>query len=367
MPPQAAPKVFQPFERKFMNNSTTPWSSNTRAVRAVIWGVGELGKLMGGYLLERGVILVGAVDASSALIGKDLGLVLGHDAPMGVTIMAPNDPAFPELKADIACFAAHNDLVPSMVEGYETCIRAGMNIVDVGGEISWAWATNPQLAARLDKLARECGVTVTGSGNQEMTMGGGTFIGSECHTLTEIWHKTRCDIELYGKAVLDYCCVGESIEGFKKVNTPFRAVDTFMCNQAADLGLTIKTIERETRPLTPETPHWSKVLGRNIEPGEVLGTYRIVRITTYEGIDLIGEEEVSVLRGGEDNCEYKEWVVKGEPPIRLRCDYISKGSVPAAAVNRIPDILAAAPGYRTIDTFGRNRYRAHPYVLPADQ
>lgn len=335
--------------------------STARPVRAVLWGIGELGRIAGHYLLEKGVVLVGGVARSDAQIGKDLGDLIGVPQPLGVTVMAPGDPTLGSLAADIVVIGAHNNLAP-MFSAYETCIRAGMNVIDMGGEVSWAWATEPQLAARLDSLARAHGVTVTGGGNQELTMGGGTLIASACHSLNGIWHKTRADIERYGRAVLEYCHVGQPASQFLEASPNVGGVDTFMCNQAADLGLTIATVTREVRPAVSTEACWSSVLNRALEPGETLGTYRTVTVETHQGIRLVGEEDVSILQGDGD-IEYKEWVIDGDPPIRLRCDLDTKRSVPASTVNRIPDVIAAAPGYRPINTLTRNRYRAYPFVI----
>jgi 4-hydroxy-tetrahydrodipicolinate reductase len=346
------------------SNGFTTTPNDSRAVRAVVYGVGELGKLIGQFLLQKGAILVGAVDADPAKVGRDLGEVLDLPAPLGVTIIAPGDPEFSLLTADVAVMAGANDLL-SMMPAHEACIKAGMNLVSVGGGISWAWGTQPQLSARIDKLARAHGVTVTGSGNQELTMGGATLIASECHTATTIWHKTRADIEKYGLAVLEYCHVGLPATDFadsahSDTSQDFGSVDTFMSNLAADLRLTIAGVHRETRAVTSETPRWSRVLERDIPPGHIVGAHRLARIETHQGITLVGEEDTSVLADQNDS-EYKEWTVDGDPPIRLRCELDTKRSVAAAAVNRVPDVLAAEPGYRTIDMLPRNRFQAHPY------
>jgi 4-hydroxy-tetrahydrodipicolinate reductase len=324
-----------------------------------------LGKSMGRSLLNRGVIFVGAVDAAPAVIGRDLGEVLELPSRLDVTVLAPDDPTLSAVSADIAVMAAANDFA-TMLPAYERCVESGMNVLDIGGGVSWAWGAHPQAAARLDRLARTHGVTVTGSGNQELTMGGGTLIASACHTCSSIWHKTRADIERFGLVVLRYGHVGEPADQFKdtmfeNTSRDFGSVDVFMANLAADLELTISSIARETRPVTSPLPRWSRVLDRELKPGEIVGTHRIASITTHQGITLVGEEDTSVL-ADENDVEFKEWVVDGDPPIRMRCELDTR-STASSAVNRVPDVIAAEPGYRTIDTLGRNRFRPHPYLI----
>jgi hypothetical protein len=202
---------------------------------------------------------------------------------------------------------------------------------------------------------------MTGSGNRELTMGGGTLSAAACHKVSSIWHKTRTDIEKFGPVVLDYCHDGEPADQFTTVDDKSPSVDVFMSNLAADLELTIARIDRETGAVTSPKPRWSRVLERELKPGEIVGMHRVITITTHQGITLVGEEDTSVL-ADETDCEFKEWVVEGEPPIRMRCKLDAR-STACSAVNRVPDVIAAESGYRTVDTLGRNRCHPHPYLI----
>ena len=60
----------------------TVLDNNSRPVRAVVYGVGEMGSIVTRLLVERGAEIVGAIARSDSKVGRDLGEVAG---PWAVT------------------------------------------------------------------------------------------------------------------------------------------------------------------------------------------------------------------------------------------------------------------------------------------
>lgn len=86
---------------------------------------------------------------------------------------------------------------------------------------------------------------------------------------------------------------------------------------AADLGLDVTGWTQDLRPLSAVSPAYSKVLGRTIGLGQILGAVTGNRVTTREGVDLVGEMQLKVFEDGD--CETVRWTVKGEPELHVEC------------------------------------------------
>lgn len=103
----------------------------------------------------------------------------------------------------------------------------------------------------------------------------------------------------------------------------------------------------------------SKSLDTTLEKGVVVGYSDIDILETFEGPTLRFEMAGFVYKSGQSDIN--EWVVEGEPEL-----YLSNGNVPTRLttctqfVNRIPDIINASPGFVTIDTLPKPRYRSLP-------
>jgi 4-hydroxy-tetrahydrodipicolinate reductase len=67
------------------------------------------------------------------------------------------------------------------------------------------------------------------------------------------------------------------------------------------------------------------------------------------------EAQFRILREGER--ESIEWLIQGDPPVRMSIDPPSSQLTTATQlVNRLPDVVAARPGYVTLDQLPPLRY-----------
>ena len=72
-------------------------------VKIVSYGIGVIGKRLATHLLSKeGIEIVGAIDINPAIVGKDLGEVLGKEK-IGVIISDDVDKVLSETKPDIVC------------------------------------------------------------------------------------------------------------------------------------------------------------------------------------------------------------------------------------------------------------------------
>lgn len=128
--------------------------------RIALVGVGATGAAIGQSLRRRSdCTLVGAVDIDPARLGRDLGELLGGD-PLGVTVGA-DAASLPGTDVAVVATSSHLEtLEPTVVP----LLRAGINVVSICEELGHPHQTHPAVTDRLDRVARENGVTILGTG-----------------------------------------------------------------------------------------------------------------------------------------------------------------------------------------------------------
>jgi 4-hydroxy-tetrahydrodipicolinate reductase len=119
------------------------------------------------------------------------------------------------------------------------------------------------------------------------------------------------------------------------------------------------------QPVLAEVETPSRSLGRAVAPGQLLGVIDAATLTTLEGPTFTFEQTGCVYGPGQSDIN--EWVVRGEPEeLHLRNDRVpTQLATCTQVVNRIPDVIRAAPGLLTVAELPRIRYRhgaLHSYV-----
>jgi 4-hydroxy-tetrahydrodipicolinate reductase len=126
---------------------------------------------------------------------------------------------------------------------------------------------------------------------------------------------------------------------------------------ASRLGLNVR---EQTQKCVPQIHHEelrSETLGMTIPAGHATGMSAKVTTVTEEGIVIEGECVGKVYAEGE--FDQNVWTISGEPDtevvikrprtVELTC---------ATIVNRLPDLIAAEPGFTTTEKMPPARYRA---------
>lgn len=80
---------------------------------------------------------------------------------------------------------------------------------------------------------------------------------------------------------------------------------------------------------------------------------------TKEGLQLVGENTLRLCGEGEE--EFKEWLIEGEPDLKIRATRLDTEFTTASqSVNRIPDVINAEPGYVTLEKLPKLTFRQKP-------
>jgi 2,4-diaminopentanoate dehydrogenase len=341
-----------------------------RPIRAVVYGVGKVGAVVVKLLREKGVEIVGAFNRAGPKVGRNLAALTGLDEPLNLAIREAVPGCLKGLAADVAIVSVYDDM-RRMDSIYRECLEARMNVITVGAEASYPWRAEPELTAGLDRLAKSHGVTITGTGNQDMLIvNAPALLTGACRTIRSITHRSLTDVDNYGPEVARIVHVDETPEVVRAaVPAPDAPLQHgiyvyFWENLAADLGLTITRIRERIEPITSAIPLYSEALGKTIEAGRCIGTMQVIDIETRDGITFRGRNSVRILKKGES--EQKTWLVRGEPNLSLRFGGLDGNlTTPVQMVARIPDVINAAPGYVTIEQLPKLVYRAqalHHYV-----
>ena len=137
-----------------------------RNIRVAVWGFGAMGGGITRVLLQKtGVEITGVCDLHPNRVGKSIFSLL--DLPRGdradVIVSRDIDEVLPEKSADVCIVATDSftkDVFPKLIK----VLSRGVNAISTAEEMSFPAAKEPELTKELDRVAKEYGVTVLGTG-----------------------------------------------------------------------------------------------------------------------------------------------------------------------------------------------------------
>ncbi len=334
-----------------------------RRIKAVVYGVGSMNSVATRMMLEKGVDIVGALARSPEKVGRDLGEVAGLGFETGVTVEDDPDRVLSSREADIAVIAIAS-YMSDMYEHLRRCAEHGVNAVTIAEEALYPWNSSPMATAELDSLARRHGVTLTGTGHQDVYwVNLVSMVLGTSHRIETVTGRASWNVDDFGPEVVKDQRVDTSVDDFNRWLAEADRPPSFGRNTLGalveDLGLSVAAQETTTRPEVAEQPVTSKSLGITVETGRVIGFTDIDTVRSNEGITLTFEMTGRLYREGE--TDINDWTVTGEPELRLLNPAVPTGVTTCTQlVNRIPDVINAPPGFITIEKLPPLRYRTYP-------
>ncbi|MDR1189477.1 MAG: dihydrodipicolinate reductase [Bifidobacteriaceae bacterium] len=331
---------------------------SSQPTKVVLYGSGLMGTVIIRYLVEKGFDLVGVIDNNPDLIGKDAGQLAGLGRDLGVTVSADADEVLSR-GADVAILTLLS-LMSDMEPFFAACARHGVNAISTCEEAFYPRTTSPEITARLDALAKEHGVTLTGSGYQDVYWGNlATVIAGSTQRIDAMEGFSSYNVDDYGIALAQVHGVGLTAEEFQREIADAN-VPSFAMNVpgwiASQMGLDMIDISQELMPEFVDTPLESSTLGRAILPGQAAGMTAKATAHTRQGIDIVMKVQGKVYR--PDEVDLGDWVIRGEPTTRVNVAEPKTVELTCATiVNRLPQVIAAAPGFTTLE-----KLRPAPYL-----
>lgn len=322
-------------------------------VRVLVWGLGAMGSGMVSMLAgKKGVKIVAGIARTAAKAGKDIGEIAGC-GPIGVLATNDIDAAF-DAKPDIVLLNTAS-FVRDVFPEIETCLARGVDVITIAEEMAYPWATCPELAERIDRLARQAGKTVLGTG-----INPGFVLDTLIITLTGVLrdvehiHARRINnLAPFGPTVMRTQGVGTTVEEFEKGLRDNSVVGHVGFPQSCHLigralGWKIDRVVEKREPIISNVERKTRYV--TVRPGQVAGCRHTARAYS-------GDREVIFLEHPQQVCPELEGVktgdyieIKGDPPINLAITPEIPGGAGtiAIAVNMIPAVLEAREGLLTM-------------------
>ena len=346
------------------------------SLRVVQYGCGKMSKYTMRYVYEKGGEIVGALDINPAVIGKDIGTIMEcEDKGVVVNDVANARELLAALKPD-ACIVTTMSLLGDLEEALTICAELGINAITTCEEAFFSWNSNPTLTKKLDELAKQNNCTITGSGYQDIFWG--QLISSICgatQSIKRIVGESWYNVEDYGIALAEAHGAGYTLDEFdEKIASIDRMSDeerqklidsgeyapSYMWNVNGwlcdKLGLTPTHQSQECVPETYHEDIESSTLGMTVKAGDATGMSAVVTTETEEGITLVTKCVGKVY--APDEFDINEWTVEGEPNTTITVQRPATVELTCASiVNRLPDLVAAKPGFVPTAEFGELNFK----------
>lgn len=335
-------------------------------VKVVQYGCGKMSKTIIQYLVDHGAEVVGAIDNNPEFVGKDIGEFAELGYQTGVKISDNAEEVFANCDADVAIVTVFS-YMPEMEKIFETCLVNKVNVITTCEEAIYSWNTSPAVTNRLDKLAKENGVTITGSGMQDLYwINMPTLMMAGMNKIQKVKGSVSYNVEDYGLALAEAHGAGYDLEKFETEIAQAESFPSYMWNAAegicAKMNWSIQSISQKSVPFVLEEDVYSETLGRKIPAGDAIGMSAVTTIQTYQGIELEVECIGKVYR--ENDGDMCDWEITGEPNMVFSLDKPDTVvHTCATVVNRIPSLLHAPAGFVTAEKLEEPSYLTYPINL----
>lgn len=320
------------------------------AIRVVQYGLGPIGRAIARLVDERTSLeLVGGIDVDPALIGRDLGEVLGLGRALGVAVSDDARGVLARTSPQVVLHSTSSSLATVRPQ-IEICLDEGVDVVSTCEELAYPRAEDPAQAEDLDRLAVQHGVTVLGTGvNPGYAMDAlPLMLTAACQEVERIEVDRVVDAAGRRLPLQRKIGAGLSPDEFAREAEARRIRHVGLLQSlwmiADALGWNLDTATESLKPLIAERQRRSPDLV--VQPGQVAGIHqRAVGIKA--GREAIVLDLKMFIEAEEPRDEVR---IAGRPPLHVRVDGGIHGDLATAAivVNCIPRVLDAPPGLLTM-------------------
>ncbi len=324
-------------------------------IKVVVWGFGNMGKgIVKGILSKQKFELTGViVNHQKELAGKKISDILGTGNSNAVVYTKFED-AIATVKPDVIVHATGSFM--KEIEGELTrIIENKINIVTIAEQAAYPWANAPEIADRLDQLAKQNGISLVGTGvNPGFVLDSLVILLSgACLDVESIEASRINDLSPFGPTVMKTQGVGTTVEEFKKGIEEGTIVGHIGFEEsihmiAKALGWKIEKITQTREPIITEVERETSCV--KVPKGGVAGCRHIAEgwVDGKIKIKLIHPQQIHPGMADVKTGDYI--TIKGTPNINVANSPEIPGGIGtmATAVNIIPMVYEAEPGFKTM-------------------
>lgn len=324
-------------------------------VKVIVWGLGAMGGGMARMLLEKkGIQIVGAIEKNEATNGKDLGEVLKINKIVGVKVCNDYEKVLMETDADIVLLAI-DSFVKNVFEPIKHIVESKKNCITIAEEMAYPYLVDEKSAKEMDRLAKNNGVTILGTGvNPGFVLD--TLIitlSAACRKIKSIKAARINDLSPFGTTVMKTQGVGTTVEEFEEGIKNGSIVGHIGFQQsipmiAKALGIEIDEIVESREPIVSNTYRETPYV--KVEPGMVAGCCHIA-YGMKNGKAVITLEHPQQIHPESEAVETGDYIdIEGDANMHLCVKPETPGGIGtiALAVNMIPIVVSSLPGLKTM-------------------
>jgi len=327
-------------------------SEKPSPIRVVQYGLGPIGQGTASLILEKQktgkIQLVGAIDTDPKKVNQTVGSLTNTTSD--IIISAEADQVLSESSPDVVVHTT-SSFMPQVEQQLNQCILSGASVVSSTEELPYPFDRHPNIANRLDTLAKDNGVSILGTGvNPGYAMDILALVATGVCTNVESVRVQRCvDAGLRRLPLQKKVGAGITVEEFHSRQS---------LGGFGHIGL-VESLRLVMNGLGWPIEHYSELLEPviceekvetnyiTVEPGRVAGIKHTAEAVTGGRVAVSLELQMFVgAKQPEDRV-----IVNGDPPINLVVEdgIFGDTATVGALINAIPQVFNASPGLKTVN------------------
>ena len=316
-------------------------------IKVAVIGLGRIGIETAALIYKREEYeLVGLVDISPDLIGRDLSELAELDEMTGIKVVEEIGRVHP---APDAAILTTSSTLPSVFPTLKELILAGINVVTSCEEMIFPWLNSPEMADELDELCRRNGAIVYATGvNPGFVMDRlPAFLAQVCQEIKRVEVTRVVDASTRRRALQAKIGSGLTVEEFEerisRGEGGHAGLSESLAYLARKLDLDVDEIEEEISPVIAQREIKTDFF--DVPPGRVIGVRQIATGRDKKGGELVKLRLEMYLDADDPRDEVR---IEGVPPLHFRIEGGTPGDQATSAilVNSIPLLSGMEAGLR---------------------
>lgn len=316
------------------------------------YGLGPIGQEVAHTVCTKNdeMTLVGAVDIDPDKVGLDVADVIGNGlSDTGILVSDDAEQTLADSNPDVVLHTT-TSFLDGVADQLVQCARAGAHVVSSTEELSFPYDRAPELSERLDRVAREEGVVIVGTGvNPGYAMDTLPLMTTGVCTDVRAVHVERVvDAGQRREPLQAKVGAGLSTETFeqKKAGGTFGHIGLreSLLMLADGLGWSLDAVEEVLQPVHADVPVDTGF--RQVDAGDVAGIHHAAA-GKIDG-ESVATLDLKMYVGADTSYDAVE--VDGDPPLdlRFRGGIFGDTATVGMLVNTAPLAVRTRPGLQTM-------------------